>query len=171
MPRILIVEDAANLRMLYRIELEAEGYDVIPAKSGAEALEILATEKIDAVVLDLLLPDCFGLELLGNILAWQRHMPLVINTAYMQFRDNFQTWGAEAYIVKSSDLSELKEVLQQVVSGRSLKNCRSSAFPANMLRTHRRHEPGDCNANASDADAGHEPQRPRSQSPRKKYQA
>lgn len=119
MPRILIVDDAANLRFLYRIELEAEGYEIIAVESGTKALEVLAREKIDAVVLDLLLPDCFGLELLDKILAWQRQLPLVINTAYDQFRDNFQTWGAEAFIVKSSDLSELKEVLQQVVAGRA----------------------------------------------------
>jgi DNA-binding NtrC family response regulator len=117
MPRILIVDDAANLRLLYRIELEAEGYEIIAVESGTKALEVLARERIDAVVLDLLLPDCFGLELLDKILAWQRQLPLVINTAYAQFRDNFQTWGAEAFIVKSSDLSELKEVLQQVVAG------------------------------------------------------
>jgi DNA-binding NtrC family response regulator len=117
MARILIVDDAANLRLLYRIELEAEGYEIIDVESGAKALEVLAHEKIDVIVLDLLLPDCFGLELLSEILAWQRHLPLVINTAYEQFRDNFQTWGAEAFIVKSSDLSELKEVLQQVVAG------------------------------------------------------
>jgi DNA-binding NtrC family response regulator len=118
MPRILIVDDAANLRLLYRLELEAEGYEIIAVESGTKALEVLANEKIDAIVLDLLLPDCFGLELLGEILAWQRHVPLVINTAYEQFRDNFQTWGAEAFIVKSSDLSELKWVLKQIISGR-----------------------------------------------------
>ncbi|MCI0693124.1 response regulator [candidate division KSB1 bacterium] len=93
MARILIVDNAANLRLLYRLELEAEGYEIIDVESGTKALEVLAREKIDAVVLDLLLPDCFGLELLGKILAWQRHLPLVINTAYEQFRDNFQTWG------------------------------------------------------------------------------
>ncbi len=119
MARILIVDDAANLRLLYRLELEAEGYEIIAVESGTKALEVLANEKIDAVVLDLLLPDCFGLELLDKILTWQRQLPLVINTAYEQFRDNFQTWGAEAFIVKSSDLSELKEVLQQVVAGRA----------------------------------------------------
>lgn len=117
MARILIVDDAANLRLLYRIELEAEGYEIIDVESGTKALEVLAHEKIDAIVLDLLLPDCFGLELLSEILKWQRHLPLVINTAYEQFRDNFQTWGAEAFIVKSSDLSELKWVLKQIISG------------------------------------------------------
>ena len=118
MARILVVEASANLRQLYRLELEAEGYDVIAAQSGAEALEILAREKIDAVVLELLLPDCIGLELLSEILRWQRHLPLIINTACEQFRDNFQNCGAEAFIIKSSDLSELKWVLQQILAGK-----------------------------------------------------
>jgi CheY-like chemotaxis protein len=118
MKRILIIDDAANLRLLYQLELESEGYEIVVAGSGAEALEVLAQEKIDAVVMDLLLPDCFGLELLNEILAWQRQLPLIINTAYEQFRDNFQTWGADAFVVKSSDLAELKSVLAEAISCR-----------------------------------------------------
>jgi DNA-binding NtrC family response regulator len=125
MTRILIVDDTANLRLLYRIELEAEGYEIIAVDSGTKALEVLAREKIDAIVLDLLLPDCFGLELLEKILARARHVPLVINTAYGQFCDNFQTWGAEAFIVKSSDLSELKRVLQRILAGRAESEMRN----------------------------------------------
>ncbi|MDZ7362274.1 MAG: response regulator [candidate division KSB1 bacterium] len=118
MKRILIIDDAANLRLLYQLELEVEGYEVVAAGSGAEALEVLAQKKIDAVVMDLLLPDCFGLELLNEILSWQRHLPLIINTAYEQFRDNFQTWGADAFVVKSSDLMELKGALGRAISRR-----------------------------------------------------
>jgi DNA-binding NtrC family response regulator len=119
MARILVIEDAANLRLLYRMELEAEGYEIVDAGSGAEALEALNQEKIDVVVLDLLLPDCFGLQLLEEILSRHRYLPLVINTAYGQFRDNFQTWGAEAFVIKSSDLVELKNALAQAISSRT----------------------------------------------------
>jgi DNA-binding response OmpR family regulator len=133
MARILIIEDAVNLRLLYRLELESEGYEIVDVGSGTEALDTLAREKIDAIVLDLLLPDCFGLQLLDEILLQQRHLPLVINTAYGQFRDNFLTWGADAFVVKSSDLSELKSALKQVTSGRA-QNGAQKCSQENALR-------------------------------------
>jgi hypothetical protein len=45
-------------------------------------------------------------------------LPLVINTAYGQYRDNFHTWGADAFVVKSSNLAELKSVLKKIAPGR-----------------------------------------------------
>jgi len=115
MPHVLLIEDEAKLRLLYRNELEIEGYDVSDVGTGAEALQVLEYEKIDAVVLDLRLPDMYGLQLLDNMLSRRRNLPIIINTAYDQFRENFHSWGAEAFVVKSSDLSELKNVLARVI--------------------------------------------------------
>jgi DNA-binding NtrC family response regulator len=112
---ILVVEDEANLRLLYRNELEFEGYDVSDVGTGADALKILEYEKIDAVVLDLRLPDVYGLQLMEEMLSQQRKVPIIINTAYDQFRSDFQSWGAEAFVVKSADLSELKNTLARAV--------------------------------------------------------
>lgn len=116
MPRILVVEDEANLRLLYRNELEVEGYEVSDVGTGAEALQVLEYEKIDAVVLDLRLPDVYGLDLLGDMLSQRRQLPIIINTAYDQFRHDFHSWGAEAFVTKSSDLSELKNRLAQTLA-------------------------------------------------------
>ena len=116
MPRILVVEDEANLRLLYRNELEVEGYEVSDVGTGAEALQVLEYEKIDAVVLDLRLPDVYGLDLLGNMLSQRRQLPIIINTAYDQYRHDFHSWGAEAFVTKSSDLSELKNRLAQTLA-------------------------------------------------------
>jgi DNA-binding NtrC family response regulator len=115
MARVLLVEDEANLRLLYRNELEIAGYEVSDVGTGTDALKVLEYEKIDAVVLDLRLPDVYGLQLLDDMLSRWRHLPVIINTAYDQFRENFHSWGAEAFVVKSSDLSELKNVLSQVI--------------------------------------------------------
>lgn len=115
MARILVVEDEANLRLLYRFELEEEGYSIVDVETGTDALKALAQEKIDAVVLDLKLPDVHGLQLLDDMLSRQRDVHIIINTAYDQFRDDFHSWGADAFIVKSSDLSELKNVLKRTV--------------------------------------------------------
>lgn len=116
MPRILVVEDEANLRLLYRNELEVEGYEVSDVGTGAEALQVLEYEKIDAVVLDLRLPDVYGLDLLGDMLSQRRQLPIIINTAYDQYRHDFHSWGAEAFVTKSSDLSELKNRLAQTLA-------------------------------------------------------
>lgn len=115
MARILVVEDEANLRLLYRNELEVEGYEVSDVGTGTEALQVLEYEKIDAVVLDLRLPDVYGLHLLETMLSQRRKLPIIINTAYNQFRDDFHSWGAEAFVTKSSDLAELKNMLAQKV--------------------------------------------------------
>ncbi|MCK6560881.1 response regulator [candidate division KSB1 bacterium] len=121
---ILVVDEAANMRLLYRTELEVEGHEIVAAASAEEALKVLARRPIDAIVADLVLPDCCGLHLLSEVLTRQRHLPFIINTAYGQFRDNFQTWGAEAFVIKSSDLSELKKVLRQVVGAGAVgKRC------------------------------------------------
>ncbi len=65
--------------------------------TGADALKILEYEKIDAVVLDLRLPDVYGLQLLNDMLSQRRNLPIIINTAYDQFREDFHSWGAEAF--------------------------------------------------------------------------
>lgn len=119
MARVMVIDDEANLRLLYRHELGSEGYDVILTESEAEALVKLEQEKIDAVVLDLRLWDHWGIDLLDEILAKQRHVPIIINTAYGQLRNNFHLWGADAFVTKSSDLSELKAVLARVMASRN----------------------------------------------------
>jgi DNA-binding NtrC family response regulator len=115
MPRILIIDDEANLRLLYRHELGDEGYEVIDTASEMDALEILGHEKIDAVVLDLRLKQTNGAVLLDKILSQQRYLPIIINTAYDEFRDDFHLWGADAFVLKSADLSELKSALARVI--------------------------------------------------------
>ncbi|MGH7598559.1 MAG: response regulator, partial [bacterium] len=97
MARVLVIEDAADLRLLYRLELELEGYEIIAVGSGNEGLEVLAREKIDAVVLEFLLPHFGGLQLMDDILSRQRYLPIIINTGYDQLRHDFHCWGAEAF--------------------------------------------------------------------------
>lgn len=85
MARVLIIEDSINLRLLYRQDLEAEGYEIVAAGSGTEAINVLTHTKIDVVVLDLLLPDVSGLQLMDEILLLRRSLSIIINTAYGRF--------------------------------------------------------------------------------------
>lgn len=116
--RILLIEDDAALRMLYEDELGEEGYEVLSARDGKEGLWRYEQERPDLVVLDIVMPVMDGIETLNAILGKDRRVPVILNTAYAQYKENFMTWGAEAYVIKSSDLTELKEKIRDVLSQR-----------------------------------------------------
>ena len=111
--KILVVDDEINQGMLYEQELEDEGYEVDVANSGKDALELVRTGGYDLVVLDIGMPDMDGLEALGRMLSMDNKLPVILNTAYPSYKDNFMSWAADAYVVKSSDLTELKERISE----------------------------------------------------------
>ncbi|MCA9732691.1 response regulator [candidate division KSB1 bacterium] len=115
MKKILIVDDDRFLRILYEMELSAMGYKVLFAESGVEAIEKVRKENPNAVVLDLVLPDMSGLDVLQGILSINSHLPVIINSAYTHYKENFMCWAAEDFVVKSSDLSDLKYALERVL--------------------------------------------------------
>ncbi|MDD1749474.1 MAG: response regulator [Methanothrix sp.] len=115
MEKILCVDDDPSLLSLYQEELSEEGYRVILAKDGKEALSKFAKEKPQVVVLDIRMPGMDGIETLNALLAKNRQVQVILNTAYPQYKENFMTWGAEAYVIKSSDLSELKHKVQEAM--------------------------------------------------------
>jgi len=114
-PTVLVVDDEKNLREFYRIELTREGYEVITASTGKEAMGILANHLPDAVIMDIRMPDMDGIEALGKMVARYKNIPIILNTAYSSYRDDFRAWAAEAYVVKSSDLTTLKQTLRDVL--------------------------------------------------------
>jgi two-component system response regulator (stage 0 sporulation protein F) len=119
MARIMVVEDEDNQRLLYRRELEDDGHEVIEASGGKQAVSLI--EKglhPDLVVLDISMPDMDGIEALGKILSRDNTIPVILNTAYATYKDNFMTWSADAYVVKSSDLSELKQKINDILTKR-----------------------------------------------------
>ena len=122
MARILVVEDEDNQRLLYRRELEDEGYDVVEASGGRQAIALIEKGlRPDLVILDISMPDMDGIETLGKILSRDNSIPVILNTAYSTYKDNFMTWSADAYVVKSSDLTELKQKVAEVLKERSGK--------------------------------------------------
>ena len=112
---ILCVDDDLSLLDLYQLELSEEGYQVIVVKDGKEALRKFVEESPDLVVMDICMPAKDGIETLTAMLGKKRHMPVILNTAFPQYRENFMTWGAEAYILKSSDLTELKQKIREIL--------------------------------------------------------
>ncbi|MBI4582570.1 MAG: response regulator [Planctomycetes bacterium] len=113
--KVLIVDDEAGIRILYDRELRKEGYEVLHASSGPECLRLVEEEKPDIVVLDIRMPGMDGIQVLHRILEADNELPVVINTAYSSYRDNFMTWVANAYLIKSSDLTELKNTIRALL--------------------------------------------------------
>jgi CheY-like chemotaxis protein len=115
MTTILIVEDDNNQRLLYEQELKLEGYEIVTASDGKEALEKVQEQLPDIIIMDINMPKMDGIEAMGRILSKKKEIPIIINTAYSNYKDNFMSWAADAYIVKSSDLSELKNAVKEVL--------------------------------------------------------
>ena len=113
--KILVVEDEEGLRLLYKEELEAEGYEVLTAQNGREAIQQLEKGKPDLIILDIVMPVMDGMEALGRIVGKDRKIPIILNTSYPGYRQDFMSWAADAYVTKSTDLGELKDKVRELL--------------------------------------------------------
>ena len=111
MSKILLVDDEPNVRLVYREVLAEKGHEVLEAESGEETFKILNGENVDLVVLDIKLRLESGLNVLQKITKEFPDIPVVLCSAYVSFQNDYTTWLAKSYVVKSSDPDEfLKEV-------------------------------------------------------------
>lgn len=111
----MLVEDDEGIRLLYQQELEEEGYEVLLAKNGKEAIECLQQERPDLIILDIVMPVMDGIEALGRIVGRERRVPIILNTSYPHYRQDFLSWAADAYVTKSDDLTELKAKIRELL--------------------------------------------------------
>ena len=102
MKKILLVDDEESIHLLYREELEEEGYEVHSALGGSEALEKFKIISPDLVILDIKEAD--------------PTLPVILSTAYHEYKQDLGAWASDEYIVKSSDLSELIEAVRRHLS-------------------------------------------------------
>lgn len=115
MKRVLFVDDDEAILELYRQVFGAEGYEVSTCLTMEQAREHLARFPVDAVVLDIRLAEGLGLALLREIKAKTPKLPVILATAYARYQDDFSSWLADAYVVKSADLAELRSALQRTL--------------------------------------------------------
>jgi DNA-binding response OmpR family regulator len=113
--KILLIEDEEGLRFLYEEELKAEGYDVYMASNWKEGLCQLETVAPDLIILDIVMPVMDGIEALGQIVGKDRKIPVILHTSYPGYREDFMSWAADAYLTKSSDLTELKKTVRELL--------------------------------------------------------
>jgi DNA-binding NtrC family response regulator len=116
MSRILVIDDEENICILYAEELTEEGYEVVTASNTTEAVEKLQQMEFDLVVLDIKLKNESGIDLLQKIVKERHEMPVILCSAFSCYKDDFSAWLADGYIVKSGDLSELKQEIDRVLS-------------------------------------------------------
>jgi len=115
MTKVMVVENDDAIQCLYEQVLRDEGYDVILAEDGLEAVEIFKKERLDIVILDIRMPGMDGIELLGKALDMESGPPVIINKAYSMYKENFLTWISDACLINSSDLSDLKSKIRDLL--------------------------------------------------------
>ena len=115
MAKLLIVEDEESLRDLYAEELEESGFEVSRASNGKEAIDLMRKKDFDLVIMDIRMPEMDGIETLGKVISLERKIPVIIYTAYSNYKSNFMTWTADAYLTKSSNLDELKSKINELI--------------------------------------------------------
>lgn len=116
MKKILLVDDEESIHLLYREELEEDGYEVHSALSGEEALEKLGIISPDLVILDINMPGINGIDVLRRMKEIHPQLPVILCSAYQEFKQDLASWASDAYIVKSSNLEELKAAVHKHLS-------------------------------------------------------
>jgi CheY-like chemotaxis protein len=118
--RVLVVDDEPDVLLLCRVNLEFEGYEVVEAADGEQAMERLREQPFDVVLLDVMMPKMDGWQVLEAVKADDelKDIPVVMLTAKVQDQDQIRGWsqGAADYITKPFSPLALSQVLQDVLA-------------------------------------------------------
>ena len=122
--KILVVEDDSSMRVVLKAMLKKEGYDVVTAANGAEALDVLKKDRIAVVATDLKMPRMDGMELLDRIVRDDPSLPVIMLTAYGTVATAVDALkkGAFDYITKPFEQEELKAIILKAVKTRMISD-------------------------------------------------
>lgn len=112
---ILVVDDENDIRALYK-ELLSKRYKILSAKDGDEGLRMIFSKKPDLVILDIKMPKMNGLEVLRKTKSFFPTLPVVLCTAFSSYKTVYASSLADAFVVKSADLSELLETVNTLLN-------------------------------------------------------
>ncbi len=117
--KILAVDDEKHIVRLVQINLQKEGYEVVTASTGREALEQVERENPDLVIMDVMMPEMGGFEALQIMKAGEKtsQIPVIMLTAKAQDADVFQGWksGADLYLTKPFNPQELLTFVKRIL--------------------------------------------------------
>lgn len=116
-PRILIADDDPRIRMIFRMKIQAAGYEIIEAENGDMAWELLNEKKPDGLVMDMKMPGLHGLEILAKMIQKPDKIPVCICSAYDQLKDEYviKNYPTLKYFVKPVDAQELVKAVCEMV--------------------------------------------------------
>ena len=118
-PKVLVIDDEAPIRLLCRVNLEAEHIDVLEAEDGPEGLELAKSEHPDVILLDVMMPGLDGWEVLQRLLEDDktREIPIVFLTARAELRDRARglELGGVDYVTKPFNPTELAPLVQGLI--------------------------------------------------------
>ena len=113
--KILLVDDEESIHILYREELEQMGYEIHSAMTGEEALKVIPSLKPNLVILDIQMPGMNGIDVLRKIKEEDPKMPVILSSAYQEFKQNLCSWASDDFIVKSADMRELMDSVRRIL--------------------------------------------------------
>lgn len=119
--RILVVDDENDIRELIRFYLLKEGFDVLEASNGEEALVIFENEYIDLGIIDVMMPIMDGFELVEELKSF-KDVPVIMLTAKAESKDKLRGFsaGVDDYVVKPFDPSELMARVKAILKRYSI---------------------------------------------------
>ena len=117
MKKILVMDDEEAIQILYADELTEEGYDVVTGGDGSSLMALIDETKPDLIVLDVRLGQHNGLDLLQDIRNTRYNLPVILCTAYPVYKYDLKSIAADYYVVKNSNLEELKLKIKMALEG------------------------------------------------------
>ncbi len=111
---VLIVDDEPKIGKIFGLKLKLAGYDVVSTTRGAEAIELVRTQKFDVMLLDVLMPDVTGMDVLDRVRAFSQ-IPIILFTARADIFEIAKRCGANDYISKPINPDHLIEKIKAIL--------------------------------------------------------
>ncbi|MFQ5509730.1 MAG: response regulator [Leptospirillia bacterium] len=112
---IFVVDDEESIRLFLKEELSDEGYEVTTFPNGETVLSTLEHICPDLVILDIRMPGIDGIKVLQRAKDQYPDLPVILCSAYSDYKHDFGAWSADGYFVKSAQLGGLKDMIRSVL--------------------------------------------------------
>ena len=119
MNKLLILDDDFAIRLLYKVELMDEGYTVIDTDDCEHIIDIIDQHIPDLIILDIMLDQFNGLDILQVIRNKYYDMPIILCSAYETFKHDMKSIAADYYVTKSADLKRLKTMIKMALDSKA----------------------------------------------------
>ena len=115
---VLIVEDDADLRMLYKMFLKSQGYSVHTASSGEEGWDVLGNQEVDVILLDLTLPSMSGADFMQKLRGDEKHAhrKVIVSSGWDDLKQKAQELQADDFAVKPTQMDVIKKKIDTLAA-------------------------------------------------------